>query len=286
MNNGLFESGVIPIVNNHILAESKKRRDYGEYWSASSAGYCMRLNIFRRLGVPMTPEMEEKRATTQRLFSVGHIFHGWIQELTKEAGVSVASEVELIDDDLMIKGHFDDLIKIQYDENGETPIRAGAEPRSTSYILYDYKTANSQSFSYASKRPMGRYHKYQLGTYMYMLRQRKTLKHKLYDGVENLSEARILSISKDDLRMQEKALIYNPLIENDIKNYWKELNNWWNSKKLPPCTCKDHDGGFMGKRSAKGKVYNDFFYEDEPCSIDWFTLMKKEGKVKGLTNGE
>ena len=42
----LFNSGVRPIIDDFLLEEAKKTRDYGEYWSASSAGYCMRKNIF------------------------------------------------------------------------------------------------------------------------------------------------------------------------------------------------------------------------------------------------
>ena len=28
-------------------------------------------------------------------------------------------------------------------------------------------------------------------------------------------------------------------------------------------------------------AYNPFYYNDEPCSIGWFTLMKEQGKIKG-----
>lgn len=274
---GLKDSGVMPFVEKYLDDESKKVRDYGEYWSASSAGYCMRLNIFRRLGVPKTPEMAEKQVVIQRVFSVGHIFHEWIQDITKKSGASIASEVELQDEDLMIRGHFDDLIRIQYDESGER-LTYGSEPRGQQIMLYDYKTAHSDSFKYSMSRPMGHYHKYQLGTYLYMLRKDPSVIGKEYKA-KDFIEARTLSISKDDLRMQEKALIWNDLIENDIKNYWKELNKWWTSKKLPPCTCDEYDGGFMGRRSKKGKVYNDFFYEDEPCSIDWYNKCKAEGLI-------
>jgi hypothetical protein len=30
----------------------------------------------------------------------------------------------------------------------------------------------------------------------------------------------------------------------------------------------------MGRKSAKGKFYNDFFYKDEPCSLEWYKLWK------------
>lgn len=149
----LFNTGVIPLVNDYLLLESAKVRDYGDYWSASSAGYCMRKVIFDRLKVPQVTEDARK----QRVFSSGHIFHEWIQGITKAAGISVAQEVELQDDKLMVRGHFDDLIL------------AG-----DNLILYDYKTQHSQAFTWAKKqqRPMSHYHTMQLGTYMYMLRKK------------------------------------------------------------------------------------------------------------------
>lgn len=283
----LFNTGIIPIINQHIEEESKKVRSYGDYWSASSAGYCMRLNIFRRLGVPMVPEMEEKRATTQRVFSAGHIFHEWIQRLTREAGLSIAQEVELQDEELMIRGHFDDLVLVDQHIKPDPELLMGDhEYVGQKLILYDYKTAHSDSFNYVKNRPMGHYHTMQLATYMYMWR-------KLYPNIalpkypnspvgdlRDLTEARILSISKDDLRLHEEQLMWSDDLEKKVLDYWNTLNKYWKDKKLPPCTCADYDGGFMGKRSKKGKIYNDFYYNDEPCSLDWYLDCKSKGLLK------
>lgn len=291
----LFNTGIIPAVNEYLLKKSKEERNYGEYWSASSAGYCMRLNIMRRLGVPKVPELEDN-ATQTRIFEAGHIFHEWLQRITKNAGLSIASEVELQDEDLMIRGHFDDLVSVPkeakylmdiVDGNGE-PIE-----REKHLILYDYKTAHSASFNYKKRQAeMGHYHKMQLGTYMYMLRNNAqvfanaTSKNILptHDGtlrpvnLGGLNEARILSISKDDLRMHETQLLWTPQLEKEIVGYWRTLNGYWAKKTMPKCTCLDFDGGFMGRKSAKGKFYNDFFYKDEPCSLEWYKLWKEKQK--------
>ncbi len=262
----LFKTGIRPAFDAYLLEKSKEVRNYGEYWSASSAGYCMRLNIMRRLRVPKVPELEDN-ATQTRIFEAGHIFHEWLQRITKDAGLSIASEVELQDEKLMIRGHFDDLIL--QDEH---------------LILYDYKTAHSASFNFKKRQTeIGHYHKMQLGTYMYMLRKNGfggTLSKEdiaLREQLENLNEARILSISKDDLRMHEVQLLWTPKLEKEVYEYWSTLNGYWKSKTLPKCTCLDHDGGFMGRRSAKGKVYNDFFWQDEPCSEVWYKKTKEEG---------
>lgn len=251
MEKSLYETGVRPAIDDFLLKEAEERRDYGDYWSASSAGYCMRKVIFDRLGVDyVNPD-----ARKQKVFSVGHIFHEWIQDITKKAGISVAQELELIDEKFKIKGHIDDLI--QTDDG---------------IVLYDYKTQNSRAFSY--KKPgMNYYHRMQLGTYMMMLRQTKTP-----DGDEieyPVDEARILKISKDDLRMAEEVLFWDDRLAHDVKTYWETINNYYQDKKMPLCTCADNDGGFMAK-----EAYNPYFYNGEPCSREWYELWKTNKKGK------
>lgn len=303
----LFNTGIRPAVDAYLKAKSEEVRSYGDYWSASSAGYCMRLNIMRRLGVPKVPELEDN-ATQTRIFEAGHIFHEWMQRITKNAGLSIAQEVELQDEDLMIRGHFDDLVLVReekravtygnskFDENGATAERTPENDfdfHEDHLILYDFKTAHSASFNYAKNRPMSHYHKYQLGTYMYMLNKNNqqiqdfvvqakqdAIKYKLpiidvdLTNVKAVTESRILSISKDDLRLSEDQLMWSPQLEKEVVEYWTTLNGYWKAQKLPKCTCADYEGGFMAKRSSKGKVYNDFFYEDEPCSLKWYEKWK------------
>lgn len=98
--------------------------------------------------------------------------------------------------------------------------------------------------------------------------------------IVNLDESRILSISKDDLRQDEKQLLWSEELQQKVIDYWTQLNDVWKeyqlTGKLPDCTCLEYDGGFLGRRSAKGKIYNDYFYEDEPCSQKWFELNKEK----------
>lgn len=298
----LFETGIRPSVDAWLLAESKKVRSYGDYWSASSAGYCQRKNIFQRLGVP--PVKEDARK--QRVFTAGHIFHDWIQGITKNAGLSIASEVELQDEDLMILGHFDDLVLIgpTKDEITYAARQTGKVNLPKSHlILYDYKTVNSRSFTWAKQNgnTMSYYHRMQLGTYMYMLRNTPPKKYmteplimpdgSTYDrsdsyirrwpddiNTKTLTEARILKISKDDLRMSEQQLLWSDDLAKEVIDYWLELNDWWLKKKIPPCTCADHENGFLAK-----EAYNDFYYEDEPCSLKWYEKCKSEGLLKEVT---
>lgn len=283
----LFDTGIRPAVDAYLKERAEQKRNYGDYWSASSAGYCMKLNIMRRLGVPKVPELEDSAALT-RIFESGHIFHRWMQEITKDAGLSIASEVELQDEDLMIRGHFDDLVLIKTPPEQRFISDIPGLDELDHLILYDYKTAHSASFNYSKNRPMGHYHSMQLGTYMYMIRKRGALvqpdelSNKAYrERVgKDLTEARILSISKDDLRMDEKQLMWSPELEKKVYEYWSSLNGYWRAYQkngtLPACTCLDNDGGFMGRRSSKGKIYNDYFWKDEPCSQVWMDLWEAE----------
>lgn len=249
----LYESGVRAKIDEHLLAEAKKERDYGEYWSASSAGYCMRKLIFERLGVPKNNE----DARRQRVFTSGHIFHDWIQEITRNAGISIAQEVELQDEELMIRGHFDDLILAD-----------------DKLILYDYKTVNSRSFMWAKKNgnTMSHFHRMQLGTYMYMLKN--TIMPELVSKLEvlpDLKEARILKIEKDALMMGEQQLMWSPELEKDVVSFWRTLNGYWNKKTMPKCTCADYEGGFMTKEQ-----YNGYYYNGEPCSMELYKKWKEK----------
>lgn len=285
----LFDTGVRPVIDQWLLDKSKEVRSYGDYWSASSAGYCQRKVIFERLGVPKIESDGDARK--QRVFTSGHLFHEWIQGITKKAGLSIAQELELQDEELMIRGHIDDLVLVKEpmvlkpkdDWTGKTH-EIDAEYQHL--ILYDYKTQNSRAFSY--KRPeMSFYHKYQLATYMLMLRKLAddTVKMgaellPLGERLKNLSEARILKISKDDLRLSEEQLLWSPELESEVFDYWNTLNAYWKNKKLPKCTCADQEGGFMALEK-----WNGYFYEGEPCSLGWYKLWKFKKEIEdGDTN--
>lgn len=284
--NSLFDSGVRPAIDAWLLAEAAKKRDYGEYWSASSAGYCMRKVIFERLGVPKIES--EQDARKQRVFTSGHLFHEWIQGITKKAGISIAQELELQDEDLMVRGHFDDLVLVTNHAGGHDLLDAGVDMRTVHtqkeghLILYDYKTRNSRSFNFA-KSP-SHYHKMQLGTYMYMLRKElgrvetALTMPELWLAVDvELTEARTLNIEKDTLRMAEVQYLWSEGLEKEVVEYWTSLNEAWAARTLPPCTCADHENGFLAK-----EAYNGYYYEGEPCSIKWYELKKKEGVLNDI----
>lgn len=277
----LFDSGIRPTVDAWLLSKAEEKRDYGNYWSASQAGYCMRKVVMERLLIPHVKEDARK----QRVFTAGDLFHEWLQRITKESGLSISQELELQDEDLMVRGHIDDLVLVKQmmtvsssdvemtaDNPGMLKQLEYAPPK---LILYDYKSQNSRAFSYQKNRDMSYFHMMQLGTYMYMLRKRHSAENilwmgddpglvKMIDLLANLSEARILKISKDDLRMSEQELLWTPELDKVIVEWWTHLNALYNARMWPRCTCSEREGGFMAR-----EAYNPYFYANEPCSLKW-----------------
>lgn len=94
--------------------------------------------------------------------------------------------------------------------------------------------------------------------------------------IANLNESRTCKISKDDLRMSEQQLLWSDELEQEITNWWKKLNTYWKNKEVPPCTCASVEGGFMAK-----EAYNPYFYNNEPCSLEWMEQCRVDGTWKG-----
>jgi len=246
---------LMPYINKYLKDKSEEVRDYGDYWSASSAGMCQRLLVFRRLKLPKVPELNDDFGTAQRNFGIGHAVHGWVQGITKATGISVAQEQELQDETYMIRGHYDDVVKI----DGK-------------YILIDYKTVNSKAFGYP-KKEMGQLHRMQLGTYLMMLQK----------DHPKLVDAMIYEFEKDNGRYRFQSIKWDNVLENDVKGFWRALNASWGAYKeygeIPDCTCHLIDNGWMAKRTKLGKVYNDYFFNNEPCSLEWFARNKENINV-------
>ena len=74
--------------------------------------------------------------------------------------------------------------------------------------------------------------------------------------------------------MGEQQLMWTPDLERDVVQYWTTLNGYWKAQTLPKCTCndfeQDKDGiGFMAK-----PAYNGYYYEGEPCSLEYYKKWK------------
>lgn len=124
--------------------------------------------------------------------------------------------------------------------------------------------------SYNQGKLNGKYKHGMTGTPIY-----KAMSDAQVEMIANLSESRVCSISKDDLRMDEKQLTWDDQLEAEVLGYWEALNKWWVSYKergeLPNCTCADHENGFLAR-----EAYNPYFKDGEPCSLKYFKEWQKE----------
>lgn len=104
-------------------------------------------------------------------------------------------------------------------------------------------------------------------------------------AIVDLTEARILKISKDDLRMNEEQLMWSPELEKEVIDYWTTLNKYWKDKKIPPCTCDKYE---INSKTGKGFMadprYNPYYFNEQPCSLDWYKLWKEKQNEAGQTN--
>jgi len=92
--------------------------------------------------------------------------------------------------------------------------------------------------------------------------------------IAGLTESRICKIEKDTLMMNEQQLMWSDELSSEVRDYWTQLNKYWKDKKLPKCTCADHEGGFLAKPE-----YNGYFYEGEPCSLKYYQTWKKGQEI-------
>ena len=134
------------LINQQLLKEDDS--EYPDYWRGSSAGYCMRYNIFKRLHIPEVPETLEDKPRQIGTLRCGTAIHEVVQSLTKSAKLSVEQESELKSKEWDMVGHFDDLIKFP---NGDL-------------VLVDYKTVNSKAFNYPLE--LKNTHRMQVGSYL------------------------------------------------------------------------------------------------------------------------
>jgi len=100
----------------------------------------------------------------------------------------------------------------------------------------------------------------------------KNMTNEQLEQLIGLIESRVLILEKDTLRTREFQLMWTPDLEKEVVGYWRTINGYLKNKTLPKCTCDKYEGGFMAKEK-----WNPYYYNGEPCSLDWYKLKKEEG---------
>lgn len=208
MNNQKFT--LTKIIDSYIDDEEKNHVRNNNYWHGSDMGLCPRKRFYQRQGV----EGEDFDARTKRVFAVGTMFHEWLQDLLTKQGCLISKEELLLDTKLNFSGHYDAII--------------GLGDRK---ILYDFKTVNSNAFSYFQKEnKFPEHYEMQVMSYVYFLRKLR---------YPNMNEARLFFLSKDDFRTEEHQIIYTEEWEARVIAELESLNRYWDKKEIPPRIARD-----------------------------------------------
>ena len=187
---------IIEKLDKHLREENIGEKQ-PDCFRISSLGQCFRKRFWERKGEPKEP-LDER---TLRVFQVGKIYHSYLQEVLKTD--LIGSEIEVRVGDFV--GHIDAIIK---GDKGNT--------------LLDFKTVNSRKFNFIGGEA-DRHYIMQLLTYA-------ILAEKKY----NITESRLVYISKDDFRMCEKVYKLDDNWRFDIASDMKQLDDYWRNNELPP----------------------------------------------------
>lgn len=190
------------ILNGWLKKEMDERKEKRvDAFHASSLGTCKKKQILRRMNTPESNPITER---SLRIFSVGDVFHEWMQKKAEDAGVLIAKEQTITNEEYNYSGRYDALIE-----------QDGIK------LLYDFKTQHSKSFHYIQENGIGveDSKKMQIVSYAVM-------------GKLDVKECRLLFISKDDLCLMEVPVKVEDYKDKVIEEL-KELNEYYKNKKIP-----------------------------------------------------
>lgn len=189
------------LVDSYIAEKRAEIIRPSNKFRVSDAGRCHLMRYWKRQGKPASDEPD---ARAMRVFEVGHVFHGWLQDLLQEKGVLKAKELPVEDTHRI--GHLDAIVMEE-----------------EWLILYDFKTVHSRKFHWKKKEGGNGdlHYAIQAFTYAVML-------------PFPVADVRIAYISKDDLCIEEVSVLelFRDIGERTRQD-WYTLIDAWNSQTEP-----------------------------------------------------
>lgn len=199
MNNNFSIQSILNAYFEQEINKEKKEKDKSFY--ASQLGTCLRKQIWKRQGKKPSNLLDGRRL---RIFSVGDIFHEWIQSKLKKTGILIKVEGEIVNTKYNYRGRYDALVE----KNGKK-------------LVYDFKTVHSRAYHY--KDFPYKHHQIQLASYVLFLQK----------DYPDLDEGRLLYISKDDLCLKEIPLKLTQEWKKKVLKELKVLNKYYKIGKIP-----------------------------------------------------
>ena len=187
------------IINEYLKEQRDKPYVSSGKFNVSDAGRCHLMRFWKRKAEKVKADFDER---AYRIFEVGHIFHGFIQDILGKKGDLLARELRVEDE------HRAGIIDAIVQSNGKV-------------ILYDFKTVHSRKFFWIKKEADLHYH-YQAATYTSMVKVKPT-------GF-SIDETRICYISKDDLLIKEVPVF---ITDKQLVADWNPLIAAWTTNTEP-----------------------------------------------------
>jgi hypothetical protein len=196
-------------------------REPDNFWHPSSISTCLRQALYAFRGIPVSDPTPPRN---KRVLRVGHLLHEFVQAAIA-ADPTVATfyaEVKITSDTLVVTGSTDGLL--EYDDG--------------TWELLEFKSISSRGFDYGDLPKAD--HVRQIVPYMKVLREEggKAI-DRGYAPVtipplgDKLHQARIIYVSKDDLRIGEHIVFYTPGKDAELMERLTELTQHQAAGTLP-----------------------------------------------------
>ena len=212
---------VAQALNEYIRATAKPRKPDG-MWHPSGLYGCDRKTIYEVRGTAPTDDRDDR---SYRILEVGQIMHDFIQGALKNSNTYVAQawdEVKVSAPDIKLVGSVDMLVQ-HHDK---------------SYEVLEFKTINSYAFKY--KELPKEEHVGQVRAYLHALRyyggivnEGTPQEHAIEPLGSDLTTARIIYVSKDDMMMEEYPVEWTAEGDADLISRINRLESHQSAGTLP-----------------------------------------------------
>jgi len=190
---------VATALDDHVRGKFDEREPDG-LWHPSSISGCLRQSTYADRGTAVTNPREVR---SMRILRVGHLLHGFVQDaVLGQIGQTLRRyfpEIAVAHARLGIVGHTDGLAEM---DNG-------------TWEVHEYKTINSMAFKYNDLPKPD--HELQACVYIKCIREYGLPGLSVPPLGEALSRARLIYVSKDDLRIEECTVFYTEAKDQEIE---------------------------------------------------------------------
>src|SRR3990167_214296 len=103
------------LIQDYVIEKAEKGRLERDntYWHGSDMGMCPKMRFMKRKGVEA---LQSPTVNDLLNFSVGDVYHKWIQDIFIQSNITTKVEGEVKNDKYQFKGHYDMLVNYEHAE--------------------------------------------------------------------------------------------------------------------------------------------------------------------------